>query len=106
MAFSGFQFDRGAKMLGFDFKFPQEQQNTFWCLWDVWGNYADDGRSGLLSVEKGSFALQTLHLKKTVCRVCRKGQSLAFQPLPEGGLKLAEPAVITAGEPLEITFAE
>ena len=104
MAFSGFKFDRGAQMLGFDFKLPQERQNTFWCLGDVWGNYAEDGRTGLLTVEQGSFTLRRLLLPGTVTKLRRNGADVPFRQLPEGGAELAAPVVISAGSPPEIFF--
>lgn len=104
MAFSGFKFDRGAQMLGFNFKLPQERQNTFWCLGDVWGNYAEDGRTGLLTVEQGAFTLRRLLLPGTVTKIRRNGAEVPFRQLPEGGAELAAPVVISAGSPLEIFF--
>ncbi|MBQ7393798.1 MAG: hypothetical protein IJV89_05570 [Lentisphaeria bacterium] len=104
MAFSGFRYDRGKGMLGFAFKYPQEEQNTFWSLGDVWGNYRQGTETGFLTVEKGSMKLTELALEKKVQRILQNGISIPFRTMENGVIQLEKTLMLTPETPVEIQF--
>ncbi len=61
-SFSGFQFDRGNKSLGFKPVVDNELYKTFWSLGDVWGTYEQTANTAKLEVKFGCLDLQQISL--------------------------------------------
>ncbi len=62
IALSGFKFDKGKGILGFDPKIRKENFTTFWALDGVWGIYSQKGTAVELEILYGSITLKSLNL--------------------------------------------
>ena len=103
MAFSGFRYDRGRGMLGFGFKLPQEQQNTFWSLGDVWGNYEENAQNGRLTAQAGNMKLTELQLSGPVREIRWNGNVIPFK-LHDGAVLLENAVTLSPEHPVEVVF--
>jgi hypothetical protein len=104
MAFNGFRYDRGRGMLGFDFKLPQETQNTFWSLGDVWGNYEETSQYGRLTARAGVMKLAELHLEKVVKEIRWNGDRIPFRIQSDGTVQLEIAVMLAPETPVEMVF--
>ena len=63
LALSGFRFDRGRGMIGFEPRLNRENFNCFWSLEGCWGTYTQvESSSAELHLVDGSFDIATLEL--------------------------------------------
>ena len=104
MAFNGFRYDRGRGMLGFAFKLPQESQNTFWSLGDVWGNYEETSQYGRLTACTGTMKLAELHLEKNVKEIHWNGNAVPFSVQDDGAVLLETAVTLAPETPVEMVF--
>lgn len=108
LALSGFEYDKGAGLLGFA---PRIHQHAFRCFWSIdgaWGTYHQDRHSATVTVCHGEYALKRLNLRcvsdrrKCVVRFGRKKTVTTFAP--GGGICFASPIHLRPGSNLSIAF--
>ncbi|NIA14425.1 MAG: hypothetical protein GWP08_10105 [Nitrospiraceae bacterium] len=66
LALSGFTFDKGAGIIGFEPRISPGNFKTFWALDGVWGTYARKGRKAELNVLWGGLTLSRIDLPGAV----------------------------------------
>jgi len=64
LALSGFRFDKGAGILGFNPKIHANRFKTFWALDGVWGAYEQERRRAAIDVLSGTIALTRIDLPR------------------------------------------
>jgi len=108
LALSGFRFDKGAGILGFDPRIQPERFQCFWALDAVWGTYAQRGRQAVLSVLHGELILSRIDLphfrgaKTATVRASKHAFKISVDEF--GSVTLPRAVTLAAGKTLAIQF--
>ncbi|MBV6482803.1 MAG: hypothetical protein KJ050_06985 [Candidatus Omnitrophica bacterium] len=108
LACSGFQFDRGAGLIGFDPRLPAGKFQCFWSLEGGWGIYRQNQRSEVeIEVIEGTLPLKTLILpvfkKRLDVSVTLGAKKLKAWMTPEGLIDLQQRITLKAGQRMQIS---
>lgn len=108
LAYSGFQFDRGAGLIGFEPRSAAREFQCFWSLEGGWGVYRQSRKSmAEIEVIEGTFPLKTLFLpvfrNQPTLSVTLGARNLKTWVTPEGLIDLHTAITLKAGQKLRIS---
>jgi hypothetical protein len=109
LALSGFKFDVGVGMIGFEPRLSVTPFRTFWSLDGCWGEYEQQtGKSATVSVAEGSLTLKVLLLPQVATNrsvVVDDGRKKQILPADsDGKIILPKPVTIRRGKQVSISI--
>ncbi|HIJ74989.1 MAG TPA: hypothetical protein HPP83_12900, partial [Candidatus Hydrogenedentes bacterium] len=108
LALSGFSFDKGLGVIGFDPQINPGNFRTFWALDGVWGTYAQKGRKANLEILWGDITLSRLDLpafaKPGPVKLQIGKRTIKTQADEHGSITLPTALRLRAGQTLSLTI--